>query len=81
MLTLDQFLRGQLLSALKVMTRQQSSSTDQQILAEQKSSEAASAALASQALAYEVEDAKDRYQATGFGACAVTTKRRASTTR
>lgn len=74
MLTLDQFLRGQLLSALKVMTRQQSSSTDQQILAEQKSSEAASAALSSQALAYEVEDAKDRYQATGFGACAVTTK-------
>lgn len=74
MLALDQANRARLLSALKVMTKQESASTDQTVLMEQKAGEAAASAITTSTRNQEIAAAQNRYRATGYGACAVGTK-------
>lgn len=74
MLALDQTNRARLLSALKVMTKQESASTDQTVLMEQKAGEAAASAITTSTRNQEIAAAQNRYRATGYGACAVGTK-------
>lgn len=74
MISLDELNRARLLSAMKVMTKQQSASTDQAMVTEQKAAEATASTLISQDQALAIEDAKKRYGNTGYGACSVGTK-------
>lgn len=74
MLSLEELNRARLLSAFRVMTKQQAGSTDQQLLGEQQAAQATASAYAAQQQAYAVASAKDRYGAVGYGACAVGVK-------
>lgn len=74
LLGLEEINRARLLSAVKVMTKQQSASTDQALLTERQAAEAAASAYVAQRQAYGVMDAKTRYSSTGYGACGVGVK-------
>ncbi|WP_234053739.1 MULTISPECIES: hypothetical protein [unclassified Xanthobacter] len=69
LLALDEVNRANILSALKVMTMQQSVSGDAALTTEKQAGEAAAAAIVSARQAQEVVDAKTRYEATGYRAC------------
>lgn len=66
--------RQMLLSALKVLTKQESGSGQQTSTALTKSTEAAAATNVAQRQAYQIAEAKERYGVTGYDSCGLQTK-------
>jgi hypothetical protein len=70
----EQLQRARLLSAIKVMTAQQSASTDQNVTMGLKTAEANASALTAQRVRQAVADAKHRYGSVGYDPCGAVTK-------
>jgi hypothetical protein len=66
--------RARLLSAIKVMTAQQSASTDQTVTMGVKTAEANASALTAQRVRQAVAEAKHRYGSIGYDPCGAVTK-------
>lgn len=69
--------RQRIMSAMKVLTKQQGASTDQSMMMTKKATEASASAYVSQRQALAILDARQRYASIGYDPCGAVTKSQA----